>query len=50
LRDSTFSIAVLVIALLAYFIRTSWVQISLAAAIAMLATYYAIITCNVVAA
>lgn len=49
-RDSVFSIAGLVVALLAYFISAAWVQVMSAATIALLATYYAIITCNVVAA
>jgi hypothetical protein len=49
-RDSAFSIAGVALGLLAFFVRTRWVQIVSAATIAALLTYYLIITCNVVAA
>lgn len=49
-RDSLFSLVALTLALLAVLVRARWVQITSAAILAGLGTYYAIITCNVVAA
>jgi len=49
-RDSVFSIAALLLALLAFLVGARWAQVFSAAALAALATYYVIITCNVAAA
>lgn len=48
-RDSLFSIAALVLVVLALFVSARWAQIFLAVTLAALATYYTVITCNVVA-
>lgn len=48
-RDSVISIAALLLALLAFFASAPWAQIVAAGTLAVLATYYMIITCNVVA-
>lgn len=50
LRDSLLSFSCLSVGLFAYFISVYWMQVLSAALIAILATFYAIITCNVVAA
>jgi len=50
MRDNVASILGLVFSLLAYFVSARWVQVSAAALMASLATYYAITTCNVVSA
>ncbi len=49
-RDSVFSLIGLSLAMLAFVIKARWAQVFTAAALAALATYYTIITCNVVAA
>jgi hypothetical protein len=50
MRDNVASILGLVFSLLAYFVSSPWMQVSAAALMASLATYYAITTCNVVSA
>jgi hypothetical protein len=49
-RDSEYSIAGLALSLLAFFVGARWAQILSATTLAALATYFTIITCNVVAA
>jgi hypothetical protein len=49
-RDSVLSVGALVLALLALFVGTRWVQVGSAGMLAALGTYYMVITCNVVAA
>ena len=48
-RDSVFSILGVALGLLAFFVRARWAQIVAAVTIAVLLTYYMIVTCNVVA-
>jgi hypothetical protein len=50
MRDNLVSVLGLVFGLVAYFVGAAWAQVSAAALMAALATYYAIITCNVVSA
>ncbi len=49
-RDSVLSIAALVLAFLALLVGRRWVQFGSAGILAAIATYYMVITCNVVAA
>ena len=49
-RDSVFSLTGLALALLAFVIKARWTQVFSAIALAVLATYYMIVTCNIVAA
>ena len=49
-RDTVFSVAGVALGLVALLVRARWTQIVSAAAIAAVATYYMIITCNVVSA
>lgn len=48
-RDSAFSIAGLMLGFLAFFVQARWAQVVSASSLAVLLTYYVIITCNVVA-
>ena len=49
-RDSAFSILGVALSLLAFFVAARWAQIAAAVLLAVMVTYFMIVTCNVVAA